>query len=61
MKDLEKRVSEYINYELLNFNNFKKEILNGKNYKDKVLNRLFLKRYAKKAQYEAAKLESYIS
>lgn len=55
MENLEKRVSEYINNELLNFDNFKEETLNGKNYRDKVLNRLFLKRYAKKAQYEAAK------
>lgn len=55
MGNLEKMVSEYINNELLNFNNFKEETLIGKNYKEKVLNRLFLKRYAKKAQYEAAK------
>ena len=55
MEELEKKVSEYINNEVLDFNNFKKEVLNGKNYKEKVLNRLFLKRYAKKAQYEDAK------
>lgn len=55
MENLEKIVSEYINNELLNFNNFKEETLNGKDYREKVLNRLFLKRYAKKAQYDAAK------
>ena len=55
MENLERIVSEYINNELLNFNNFKEETLNGKDYREKVLNRLFLKRYAKKAQYEAAK------
>ena len=55
MENLEKRVSNFINNELLNFNNFKEEPLNGKDYREKVLNRLFLKRYAKKAQYKAAK------
>ncbi len=55
MGNLEKIVSEYINNELLSFNHFKEETLNGKDYREKVLNRLFLKRYAKKAQYDAAK------
>ena len=55
MENLEKIVSEYINNQLLNFNNFKEETLNGKDYREKALNRLFLKRYAKKAQYDAAK------
>ncbi len=55
MESLEKRVSEYLNKELLDFNNFKDEALIGKDYREKVLNRLFLKRFGKRAQYEAAK------
>lgn len=55
MNDLEEKVCSYVNNELLNFNNIKEDTLNGNNYREKVLNRLFLKKYAKKAQYEAAK------
>lgn len=55
MNNLEEKVNSYVNNELLNFNNIKEDTLNGNSYREKVLNRLFLKRYAKKAQYEAAK------
>ncbi len=55
MNSLEERIYKYVNNELLNFNNIKEDSLNGNNFRQQILNRLFLKRYAKKAQYEAAK------
>ena len=54
MNDLEKKVNDYINNNLLNFNNFPELSLNKENLKDEVLRRLLLKRYSKKAQFEEA-------
>ena len=55
MNDLEKRVNIYINQELLNFNNIQTNPLDGKNIKDMVLNRLFSRKWSRKAQFEDAK------
>lgn len=55
MDNLEKKVNEYINNNLLNFNNFPEISLDKENFKLEVLRRLFLKRYSKKAQFDAAK------
>lgn len=55
MDELEKKVNEYINNNLLNFNNFPETSLDKENFKQEVLRRLFLKRYSKKAQFDAAK------
>ena len=55
MDELEKKVNEYINNNLLNFKNFPETSLDKENFKQEVLRRLFLKRYSKKAQFDAAK------
>ena len=55
MDELEKRVNDYINSNLLDFNNFPETTLDSNNFKQEVLKRLFLKRYSKKAQFDAAK------
>lgn len=55
MNDLETRVNDYINNSLLNFNNIKTNPLEGSNLKDKILNRLFSRKWSRKAQFEDAK------
>ena len=55
MEKLEERVSNYINNELLNFNNIETNPLEGKDFKDSILNRLFSRKWSRKAQYDAAK------
>lgn len=55
MNDLETRVNDYVNNELLNFNNIKTNPLEGSNLKDKILNRLFSRKWSRKAQFEDAK------
>lgn len=55
MKDLEKLVNDYVNNELLNFNNIKSGELQGNTYKEQILNRLFSRKWSRKAQYEEAK------
>lgn len=55
MNDLETRVNDYINSELLNFNNIETNLLEGANLKDKILNRLFSRKWSRKAQFEDAK------
>ncbi len=55
MNDLETRVNDYINNELLNFNNIETNLLEGANLKDKILNRLFSRKWSRKAQFEDAK------
>lgn len=55
MQDLEKMVNAYVNNELLDFNNIKSGELKGNNYKQKVLNRLFSRKWSRKAQFEEAK------
>lgn len=41
MSNLETRVNNYINNELLDFNNINTNELKGKDYMDSILNRLF--------------------
>ena len=55
MDSLETRVNNYINNELLNFNNIETNPLEGKDLKDSILNRLFSRKWSRKAQFEAAK------
>ncbi len=55
MNNLENRVNDYINNELLNFNNIKTNPLEGKDLKDSILNRLFSRKWSRKAQYDDAK------
>ena len=55
MNELETKVNEYINNTLLNFNNFPEKSLDKEDFKQEVLRRLFLKKYSKKAQFDAAK------
>lgn len=55
MTDLELKVNNYINQDLLNFNNIQTNSLEGKNTKDMILNRLFSRKWSRKAQYEDAK------
>lgn len=55
MDDLEKRVSFYVQNELLNFNNISTNELQGKDLKNKILNRLFSRKWSRKAQFEDAK------
>ena len=55
MSSLEKRVNNFINNELLNFNNINTNELQGKNYMDSILNRLFSRKWSRKAQSEDAK------
>ena len=55
MDNLETRVNDYINNELLNFNNIVTNSLEGKDLKDSILNRLFSRKWSRKAQYEDAK------
>ena len=55
MNDLETRVNDYINNELLNFNNIETNPLEGKDLRDSILNRLFSRKWSRKAQFEDAK------
>ena len=55
MNNLETRVNDYINNELLNFNNIETNGLEGKDLKDSILNRLFSRKWSRKAQFEDAK------
>lgn len=55
MDELKNKVNKYINNELLDFDNFPETSLDKNNFKQEVLKRLFLKKYSKKAQYDAAK------
>ena len=55
MDNLEKRVNDYINNELLNLNNIETNPLEGKDLKDSILNRLFSRKWSRKAQFEDAK------
>ena len=55
MNELEIKVNDYINNELLNFNNIHTNPLEGKDLKDKILNRLFSRKWSRKAQFEDAK------
>ena len=55
MNSLEKKVNDYINNELLNFNNIETNDLVGKDLKDSILNRLFSRKWSRKAQFEDAK------
>lgn len=55
MTDLELKVNNYINQDLLNFNNIQTNPLEGKNTKEMILNRLFSRKWSRKAQYEDAK------
>lgn len=55
MNDLETKVNDYINNELLNFNNIRTNPLEGANLKNKILNRLFSRKWSRKAQFEDAK------
>ena len=51
MDSLETRVNNYINDELLNFNNIETNPLEGNNLKDSILNRLFSRKWSRKAQF----------
>ena len=53
MSDLEKRVNDYINNELLDFNNINTNPLEGDTLKDGILNRLFSRKWSRKAQFDA--------
>lgn len=55
MNKLEIKVNEYINDQLLNFNNIETNGLDGKTLKEQILNRLFSRKWSRKAQYEEAK------
>ncbi len=55
MDNLEKRVNDYINNELLNFNNIETNPLEGLDLKESILNRLFSRKWSRKAQFEDAK------
>lgn len=55
MSELETKVNNYINYELLNFNNINTNELEGNDTKSKILNRLFSRKWSRKAQFDAAK------
>ena len=55
MDELKNKVNNYINNELLDFDNFPENSLDKNNFKQDILKRLFLKKYSKKAQYDAAK------
>ena len=55
MNDLETKVNDYINNELLNFNNIHTNPLEGADLKNKILNRLFSRKWSRKAQFEDAK------
>ena len=55
MNELDIKVNEFVNNELLNFNNIQTNQLEGKDIKDKILNRLFSRKWSRKAQYEDAK------
>ena len=56
MSKLEIRVNDFVNQELLNFNNIQTNPIEGKNIKDKILNRLFSRKWSRKAQYDDAKI-----
>ena len=55
MSELEVKVNQYINDQLLNFNNIETNELEGKTLKEQILNRLFSRKWSRKAQYEEAK------
>lgn len=55
MNNLELKVNSYINNELLDFNDIKTNPLDGNDIKDKILNRLFSRKWSRKAQYDDAK------
>lgn len=55
MNNLETIVNEYINNKLLNFNNIETNSLEGKDLKDSILNRLFSRKWSRKAQFDEAK------
>ena len=52
MDNLEKRVNDYINNELLNFYNIKTNPLEGNDLKDSILNRLFSRKWSSKAHFK---------
>lgn len=53
--NLKNIVKDYINKNLLDFNNIKTNSLDGKNYIDSILNRLLSRKWSRKAQTEDAK------
>lgn len=55
MEQLENRINNYINEQILNFNNIETNELVGKSLKEQILNRLFSRKWSRKAQYEEAK------
>lgn len=55
MSELEIKVNQYINEQLLNFNNIETNELEGNTLKEQILNRLFSRKWSRKAQYEEAK------
>ncbi len=55
MSELEIKVNNYINDQLLNFNNIETNGLEGNTLKEKILNRLFSRKWSREAQYEEAK------
>ena len=55
MDKLEIKVNKYINEQILNFNNIETNELEGSTLKEQILNRLFSRKWSRKAQYEEAK------
>ena len=55
MSELEIKVNKYINDQILNFNNIETNELEGNTLKEQILNRLFSRKWSRKAQYEEAK------
>lgn len=55
MNELETKVNNYINNELLDFNNISTNELEGNDIKSQILNRLFSRKWSRKAQFDAAK------
>lgn len=55
MDKLEIKVNKYINEQILNFNNIETNKLEGSTLKEQILNRLFSRKWSRKAQYEEAK------
>ena len=55
MTELERKVNDYINATLLNFNNICTNALEGGTLEKQILNRLFSRKWSRKAQFEEAK------
>lgn len=55
MNELEIKVNNFINKEVLNFNNIVTNQLQGTDLKNQILNRLFSRKWSRKSQFAEAK------